>query len=549
MTSLLISLIAFQATAQDQESLSPILFIYDASGSMWGKLEGKTKKEIAANVLSNTIKQLPDGQNVSLMAYGHRVKRDCDDIELLVDLENSSKEEITSAVNGINPLGRTPLARSATLAINAIKDNKTKATIILITDGIESCDGDICDVVTKAKAEGIEFKLHIVGFGLKEGEIEQLKCAAQAGDGRYYDAANAGALSDGLAEATSETVDDPDPNISIYAIKNGEPIDVSITGINVTSKRSMIGGRTYKDTVHTYLPPATYDLAIQPVRSTDIEAIVLKGIEIEEGSMQHHTVSFDGGNINVMARNQGEAWDVAVSVVKAATGKTIATTRTYGKVQSIEIAPGTYNITFRALGIKGKGIFHTFENVEVKGGKTIDLDHNFENGNINIVTLNNGEGWDATVRVIEKSSGKHIVTTRTYKKPKEMEVTPGMYDVKVKAMSIKGKTAETIIENVEVKAGKTIGIEHNFLSGIANIGVTKNGELVDCTVRIIDAAAAKQIVTSRTYTSPKSNPKTFILSPGTYTVKLRGKKNGKNTDQKFSITVEEGKEVTKVVEW
>ena len=50
-----------------QEQPSPLLFIYDASGSMWGQLNGKTKKEIASNVLASTVSNLPDNQNVGFV--------------------------------------------------------------------------------------------------------------------------------------------------------------------------------------------------------------------------------------------------------------------------------------------------------------------------------------------------------------------------------------------------------------------------------------------------------------------------------------------------
>ena len=55
---------------------SPIIFIYDASGSMWGQMDGKTKMEIASSVLSTSLTELPSNQNVGLVAYGHRKKGD-----------------------------------------------------------------------------------------------------------------------------------------------------------------------------------------------------------------------------------------------------------------------------------------------------------------------------------------------------------------------------------------------------------------------------------------------------------------------------------------
>ena len=81
-----------------QESHEPILIIYDASGSMWGQLEGSTKKAIGARVLTEFMNSLPAEQPVGLMAYGHRKEKDCDDIEMLVGLDNVSKEKI----NGID---------------------------------------------------------------------------------------------------------------------------------------------------------------------------------------------------------------------------------------------------------------------------------------------------------------------------------------------------------------------------------------------------------------------------------------------------------------
>src|SRR5690606_7940965 len=69
-----------------QTQPSPVLFIYDASGSMWGKIDNKTKKEIASTVLISTVEALPGDQNIGLMVYGHRQKDDCNDIEIMVDL-------------------------------------------------------------------------------------------------------------------------------------------------------------------------------------------------------------------------------------------------------------------------------------------------------------------------------------------------------------------------------------------------------------------------------------------------------------------------------
>ena len=449
-------------SANAQEQPSPILFIYDASGSMWGQLDGKTKKEIASSVLSTTVGNLPDDQNVGLIAYGHRKKGDCDDIEYMIDLSNSSKTNVTNAVKGINPIGRTPLARSATMAINSLKESDTKATIILITDGIESCDGDICKVVADAKANGIDFKLHIVGFGLKEGEKEQLKCAANAGEGNYYDANDTAGLADVLTEATNETVDDPDGNFSVYAVKNGKPVDAWVKAKSLSTKKDVDASRTYRDTAFVYLPPGKYELEIKPLENTDVAATTIT-VEMKEGDIKHHDISFDSGKINVS-------------------------------------------------------------------------------------TFNNGEGWDATVRVVHAGSTKQAAASRTYGKAIDLELNPGVYDVNILILQIKGLSIKKTIENVEVKPNETTPISHNFESGVAMIGVkTASGEFIDATVNFYEATTGTNVDGSRTYTSSSSNPRKFVLNPGTYNVKVVTLGVHKGNSDTFTMTVKAGETVEKTL--
>jgi Ca-activated chloride channel family protein len=449
--------LSLQTFAQ-QDAPSPILFIYDASGSMWGQLDGKTKKEIASEVLSTTVSNLPDNQNIGLMAYGHRKEGDCNDVEFLVNINNSTKSNVTKAVNGINPLGRTPLARSATMAINSLKESNTKATIILVTDGIESCDGNICDVVAKAKADGIDFKLHIVGFGLKEDETEQLKCAADAGGGNYYDATDASGLGEGLIEATTQTVDKPEGNFSIYATKNGEPVDAWIKATKAGSNDAVDGSRTYRDSGWVYLPPGKYDIAITPLEGTDIPGTSIT-LEMKEGDIKHETISFDGGTLEVTATNNDVGWDAMVKMLDINTGKVVANTRTYGRSKTMEVPAGNYNITFQALAMNGMETFFQIDDVKISSNETTPLVHNFETGKAMIgVKTASGELIDATVNFYDINSGEGVAAARTYtssnNNPREFLLNPGTYSVKIVTLGAhKGKT-ETI--TIEVKQGETV---------------------------------------------------------------------------------------------
>jgi Ca-activated chloride channel family protein len=84
------------ALAQEQ---SNSILVLDASGSMWGQIDGVTKIEIAQGVVSDLLRTLPETQSIGLTAYGHRTKGDCTDIETLVLPGTATRYSIPPAVN------------------------------------------------------------------------------------------------------------------------------------------------------------------------------------------------------------------------------------------------------------------------------------------------------------------------------------------------------------------------------------------------------------------------------------------------------------------
>ncbi|MCD4744654.1 MAG: VWA domain-containing protein, partial [Desulfobacteraceae bacterium] len=146
------------ATSPEHEVASGnLMFILDASGSMWGQVEGRAKIEIAKEVLTDLIKGLPDDAVAGLVAYGHRRKGDCNDVEELIALGPLNKQAMIAQVQKLNPKGKTPISRSVRLTAEKIKHLEDETTIILISDGKETCDPDPCGLVKDLKASGIKF--------------------------------------------------------------------------------------------------------------------------------------------------------------------------------------------------------------------------------------------------------------------------------------------------------------------------------------------------------------------------------------------------------
>ncbi len=187
------------------------IIVLDASGSMWGQIDGRPKLEIAREALKQVLGELPADSEVGLMAYGHREKGSCEDIELLVPPGPDTAGAITAAADGLNFLGKTPLTEAVRRAASELRSSEEKATVILITDGIETCEADPCALGRELEASGVDFTAHVVGFGLTADEGKQVACLAEETGGRYIQASDLGTLSEALAETVIEDAAPPVP--------------------------------------------------------------------------------------------------------------------------------------------------------------------------------------------------------------------------------------------------------------------------------------------------------------------------------------------------
>jgi Ca-activated chloride channel family protein len=179
------------------------MIVLDASGSMWGTIDGRPKLEIARQALRQTLAKLPPGAEVGLMAYGHRERGNCADIELVVPPAPGSGAAIAAAADKMRFLGKTPLTESVRQAAAALRAGEDKATVILITDGVETCAADPCALADELEATGVAFTAHVVGFGLSREEGRQVACLAERTGGRYIRAGNEAELKDALARTVA----------------------------------------------------------------------------------------------------------------------------------------------------------------------------------------------------------------------------------------------------------------------------------------------------------------------------------------------------------
>ena len=204
---------ARQKTATQKTDPARMVLVLDASGSMWGQIEGKSKIAIAKEVMAELVDAIPSNFYTGLTVYGHRRKGDCKDIEMLIPVSPHNASSMKAKINAISPKGKTPLSESVRQAALALRHEEERATVILVSDGLETCNVDPCKLADELAMTGVDFTIHVVGFGISKEEQAHLKCLADKTGGLFLAADNAAALRDALFKTVEKVREAPLPVI------------------------------------------------------------------------------------------------------------------------------------------------------------------------------------------------------------------------------------------------------------------------------------------------------------------------------------------------
>ncbi|MBN3553054.1 VWA domain-containing protein [Fictibacillus nanhaiensis] len=171
--------------------------VLDASGSMAKTVNGKTQMELAKSAINNFLGALPDNAKVGLRVYGHKgsgsdsdKKLSCSSSDLVYEVAQYDSSKFKQALDPIQPVGWTPI----TLALEEAQKDLLKYPaennnniVFLVSDGIETCDGDPVAAAKKLSDSNISPILNVIGFNVDAEGQKQLKEVAKAADGIYSD--------------------------------------------------------------------------------------------------------------------------------------------------------------------------------------------------------------------------------------------------------------------------------------------------------------------------------------------------------------------------
>ena len=305
---------------KEKPAITRILFVLDCSQSMSGYWEKSRKIDIAREFLTQTVDSLEQVQNVemALRVYGHQSvvpPQDCNDTRLEVPFGPDNASMIRRRLRYLNPKGTTPIANSLALTARDFTPcDDCRNIVILITDGIEACEGDPCSVSSDLQKKGIILKPFIIGIGIDPEFKKTFECV-----GQYYNAAEETRFREVLGVVISEALNATTAQVNLLD-RDGYP---SETNVNMTFYDQESGKMKY-NYVHTINnrgnpdtiildPLITYRMVVNTLPPVQVDNIsVLKGkhtiiaADVPQGEL---VIQSDGNryrDLGIIVRKDGD---------------------------------------------------------------------------------------------------------------------------------------------------------------------------------------------------------------------------------------------------
>ena len=223
--ALMASFLALVLASTAHGQATTVLLILDASGSMFLQLEdGQYRITAAKEALTEFTTRLPDmpGLNVGLRVYGSQVAAledgACEDSALVVPVAGFDRDELLRTIRATQAKGATPIAHSLDLAAQDISGIEGKVVIVLVTDGAESCGGDVRAAIERLTAAGHEVDVRIIGFALSDAAARTF-----AGLAAFENAASAASLAAALGRAAQVAPSAATYPVTVMLTRRGEP--------------------------------------------------------------------------------------------------------------------------------------------------------------------------------------------------------------------------------------------------------------------------------------------------------------------------------------
>lgn len=263
---------------------------------MYAPWNSNIKIEVAKRVMGeflDSLKNLPNLE-LALRCYGHttffKPDRNCKDTKLEVPFDNAkiNSEKIKQRIKKLEPLGTTPIAYSlGQCAADFPSKSNVRNIVILITDGIEECGGNPCEISAELQKKGVFLRPFVIGVGLDVKFADVFGCM-----GKFYDVSNEANFKDVLTLVITEALSQTTVEVDLLDInKKPTETDVNMTFYEANTNKVLynylhtINHRGNPDTL-VLNPDKKYDLFVHTIPPQE-----KKNISITKG--KHNIIPLD----------------------------------------------------------------------------------------------------------------------------------------------------------------------------------------------------------------------------------------------------------------
>lgn len=449
LTTLIHTAVQAQVQIQKPPEKTRMLFLLDASGSMYAEWGSSIRMDVAKKILVDLVDSLKADASLelALRVYGHQYNlryKNCQDSKLEVPFRQNNHDEIINRIKRLQPQGVTPIAYSLEQSANDFKvDPAYRNIIIIITDGIESCGGDPCAVSQSLQKKNIFLKPFVIGMGMKDEEIQQFDCV-----GQYYDAKDVNQFRQVLNKVLKQSLDKTTVSVELLDA-HGAPKE---TNVNVTFYNNITRSPLYNFIHFRDAKGRPDSVIIDPVLSYDIVVntvppVIKKDVSFQGG--QHNVVNIPSPQGTLALRQKGHTEYVnGVRALIKASGQN--NTLNIQEVASEEkYLVGTYDVEVLTL----PKTF--FKDVKIDQSNTTTLDIPGPGVlNIDLVT----QGFGSIYKMHESGFQEWVADLSGGKTRMTLAIQPGSYKLVYRAKDAFGsKFTET--KEFTVNTGATVNLK------------------------------------------------------------------------------------------
>ncbi|MEL7125451.1 MAG: vWA domain-containing protein [Pseudomonadota bacterium] len=179
------------------------MIVFDGSGSMaemgFNQIDEPRIFE-ARRAVRTALPQVAPFRRIGLIIYGPGGAGgvgECSGIELRFGPRVDAADDVIASVDDLQPQGRTALTEAVALAAETLRAPPEPGTVVLVTDGKETCGGQPCALAADLSGTGLT--VHVIGFKVRgehfgwesEGDTDYVtsvsvaKCLADRTGGEY----------------------------------------------------------------------------------------------------------------------------------------------------------------------------------------------------------------------------------------------------------------------------------------------------------------------------------------------------------------------------